>query len=112
MRSYSIVGRQISGLGVRAACHSTRQLAFQLEVVSVRVDFLIMNLPNLSDCGNHPLGTSSSSTFIDQQTPFGIFYGTGAVNGTVVRDTVSMAGFTLTGHQFGAASRESAQFAG
>ncbi|THV02859.1 acid protease [Dendrothele bispora CBS 962.96] len=62
-------------------------------------------------CGNHVfLGNLSSTSFVDTQTPFDITYGSGHVSGTKVKDTVVMAGLTLSGHEFGVANTESKQF--
>jgi len=62
-------------------------------------------------CGNHKfLGTQSSSTFQDSQTPFSVTYGTGDVSGTVITDNIAVAGLKLTAHQFGATTSESTDF--
>jgi hypothetical protein len=57
------------------------------------------------------LGTSTSSSFIDSQQPFAVEYGSGSVSGTIISDTVTLAGLTLTNHTFGTAQDESSQFA-
>ncbi|KAG6910084.1 hypothetical protein DXG01_013136 [Tephrocybe rancida] len=63
------------------------------------------------DCGTHNfLGNSSSSTFKDTKKPWEIQYGTGAVSGTIVTDTISIAGLKLPKHTFGVAKKESAEF--
>ncbi|KAG6820932.1 hypothetical protein H0H93_009168 [Arthromyces matolae] len=64
-----------------------------------------------SQDGTHTyLGPNSSSTFYDTQKPWKITYGTGDVSGTLVRDTVSIAGLNITNHTFGVAHKESAEF--
>ncbi|KAG6901122.1 hypothetical protein C0995_000371 [Termitomyces sp. Mi166 len=63
------------------------------------------------DCGSHTfIGPNSSSTFHDTTKPWQIQYGTGAVSGTIVTDTVSIAGLKLTNHSFGVAHKESNDF--
>ncbi|KAF8896228.1 acid protease [Infundibulicybe gibba] len=64
-------------------------------------------------CGNHLfLGPASSSSFVDTNQPFQITYGTGAVAGTKVTDTVNIAGLSLDNHSFGVAKQETVEFAG
>jgi len=64
-------------------------------------------------CGNHLfLGTQSSSSFVDSQNPFQVTYGSGAVAGTIVTDSVSVAGLALNNHTFGTAQQETVQFTG
>lgn len=58
------------------------------------------------------LGANSSSTFVDTKKAFQVTYGSGAVGGTIVTDTLIVAGLTLTNHTFGAANEETVQFAG
>ncbi|KAH0585102.1 hypothetical protein H2248_008363 [Termitomyces sp. 'cryptogamus'] len=63
------------------------------------------------NCGPHLLlGPNSSSTFHDTQTSWQIEYGTGSVSGTIVTDTISIAGLKLTNHTFGVAHHESDEF--
>ncbi|KAG6894550.1 hypothetical protein C0992_005661 [Termitomyces sp. T32_za158] len=63
------------------------------------------------DCGLHTfLGPNSSSTFHDTKKPWQIQYGTGAVSGTIVTDTISIAGLKLTNFTFGVARKESDEF--
>jgi hypothetical protein len=62
--------------------------------------------------GNHQfLGPKSSSTFKDTQKPFGVVYGLGAVNGTIIQDNLVMGDFKLIGHTFGVADSETDVFA-
>ena len=65
----------------------------------------------MAGCGTHQfLGSQSSSTFFDTGAPFNVTYGTGTVAGTIVNDTLTMAGLTLDGHTFGVADIESVDF--
>lgn len=69
------------------------------------------DLFRVSGCGNHQfLGPQSSSTFVDTGVPFNVSYGTGQVAGTIVNDTLTMAGLVLQGHVFGTADVESVDF--
>jgi hypothetical protein len=62
-------------------------------------------------CGNHIfLGSALSSSFVDSNSPWSITYGSGQVNGTLIKDDVSIAGLALPGHSFGVATLESEQF--
>ncbi|KAJ7220089.1 aspartic peptidase A1 [Mycena pura] len=62
-------------------------------------------------CGDHTfLGNTSSSSFTDTGTLWSIIYGSGNVNGTLVRDYVAVAGCMLSNHTFGVTRFESAQF--
>ncbi|KAH9856515.1 acid protease [Lenzites betulinus] len=64
------------------------------------------------DCGNHQLlGTQSSSTFSDSNSPFQVTYGTGAVAGTIIQDNIVVAGLALNAHTFGATTEETPDFA-
>ncbi|KAF9524418.1 aspartic peptidase A1 [Crepidotus variabilis] len=66
---------------------------------------------NGGGCGNHLfLGTQSSSSFVDSGDQFQVTYGTGAVQGTIIQDDISIAGLALKGHTFGVADVESQQF--
>ena len=66
-----------------------------------------------SSCGNHVfLGSHSSSSFVDTQTPFNVTYGSGAVAGTIINDNVAIAGLALNNHTFGTAQQETVQFTG
>ncbi|KAI0292107.1 acid protease [Russula brevipes] len=63
------------------------------------------------DCGNHVfLGTQSSASFVDQQQPFNVTYGSGAVEGNIVTDDLVVAGLKLPAHVFGVATLESKEF--
>lgn len=63
------------------------------------------------DCGNHNfLGSTSSSSFQDQNTQFEVTYGTGSVQGTIVQDNVVVAGLSLDAHTFGVATDETVDF--
>ena len=65
----------------------------------------------MTGCGNHQfLGSRVSSTFSDTGIPFNVSYGTGTVAGTIINDTLTMAGLTLPGHTFGTADIESVDF--
>ena len=44
--------------------------------------------------------------------PWDIKYGTGAVNGSIVTDNLSIAGLKLDRHKFGVATGESPDFSG
>ncbi|KAH9989029.1 aspartic peptidase domain-containing protein [Russula vinacea] len=67
---------------------------------------------NGSDCGNHVfLGSQSSSSFVDTQSPFEITYGSGAVQGNIIQDTLAVSGLQLPGHTFGVAAEETDNFA-
>ena len=57
------------------------------------------------------MGEKSSSTFKDTKQPFGVTYGTGAVNGTIIQDDLVMGNFKLVGHTFGVADSETDDFA-
>lgn len=62
-------------------------------------------------CGNHTfLGSQSSSTFVDNNQPFNVTYGSGEVSGDIVTDNVAIAGLQLNTHTFGVANTESVQF--
>ncbi|KAF9514555.1 hypothetical protein BS47DRAFT_1342855 [Hydnum rufescens UP504] len=65
-------------------------------------------------CGNqhHFLGPTTSSSFVDLGDPFEVTYGSGKVSGTIVSDTVTLAGMVLTGHGFGTSKLESPDFSG
>jgi hypothetical protein len=66
---------------------------------------------NGGGCGNHVfLGTDGSSSFVDTQQPWQIQYGTGAVAGSIVSDTLNVAGLALDNHTFGVAQLETADF--
>ncbi|RDX57523.1 acid protease [Lentinus brumalis] len=63
------------------------------------------------DCGNHQfLGPNGSSSFTNTNKQFEVTYGTGHVSGDIVTDDISIAGLALTGHTFGVANTESADF--
>ncbi|KAG6813898.1 hypothetical protein H0H92_005747 [Tricholoma furcatifolium] len=63
------------------------------------------------DCGTHHfLGPNSSSTYTNTTRAWKIEYGTGAVSGSIITDTVSIAGMKLIKHTFGVADRETPQF--
>ncbi|CAK5268802.1 unnamed protein product [Mycena citricolor] len=63
------------------------------------------------NCGKHlTLGATSSTSFAASNTPFQVTYGTGAVQGLLVQDDVSIAGLTLKAHTFGATLQETVQF--
>ncbi|KAI0711920.1 acid protease [Cerioporus squamosus] len=62
-------------------------------------------------CGNHQfLGPTSSSSFVNTKKQFQVTYGTGEVSGDIVTDDISIAGLALSGHTFGVANTESADF--
>ncbi|KAF8623678.1 hypothetical protein AX17_007376 [Amanita inopinata Kibby_2008] len=62
-------------------------------------------------CGNHTfLGPSSSSTYHDLGRKWSIAYGTGAVSGEIVQDSVTVAGLNLPSMKFGVAFNESSDF--
>ncbi|KAK0193667.1 acid protease [Armillaria mellea] len=66
---------------------------------------------NGGGCGNHNfLGSTSSSSFKDQNTQFQVTYGTGAVQGDIVQDNVVVAGLSLDAHTFGVATAETVDF--
>ena len=56
------------------------------------------------------LGAQSSSTFEDTQKPFNITYGTGSVDGRVIKDNIIVAGLPLPNHTFGVAEQETVEF--
>ncbi len=61
--------------------------------------------------GNHQfLGPKGSSSFTNTNKQFEVTYGTGHVSGDIVTDDISIAGLALTGHTFGVANTESADF--
>ncbi|KAJ7650685.1 aspartic peptidase domain-containing protein [Roridomyces roridus] len=65
---------------------------------------------NGGGCGPHPhLGPRSSSTFKDTRRAWYTSYGSGSASGTIVRDRVRFAGFSLE-HTFGVARNESRSF--
>jgi len=51
--------------------------------------------------------TSSSSTYKNMSTTFGITYGSGSAEGTLAQDTVQMAGFSVPDQIFGLANQVS-----
>jgi len=62
-------------------------------------------------CGNHVfLGPNSSTSFVDSGTPFAVRYGKGNVEGTLIKDDVSIAGLSIPGHTFGVTNVESPEF--
>lgn len=64
-----------------------------------------------TQCGNHKtLGPDTSSTLVASTTPFKVTYGSGDVAGTLVQDTVTLAGLTLQNKTFGVATEESESF--
>ena len=63
--------------------------------------------------GDHTfLGTKSSSSFVDTNQTFNVTYGTGAVVGDIIQDTLVVAGLQLSDHTFGVASQETDEFTG
>ncbi|KAJ7722740.1 acid protease [Mycena maculata] len=63
------------------------------------------------DCGNHlTLGSQSSSSFVATTNPFQVTYGTGAVEGAIISDDVTIAGLTLNNHTFGVTTQETTDF--
>jgi hypothetical protein len=56
------------------------------------------------------LGSQSSSSFVDTQKPFNVTYGTGSVEGDVVKDDIVVAGLQLPNHTFGVAKQETVDF--
>jgi len=63
------------------------------------------------DCGQHQtLGSTSSSTFQASNTPFQVTYGTGAVQGAIIQDDISIAGLQLKAHTFGVCTQETPDF--
>jgi Eukaryotic aspartyl protease len=56
------------------------------------------------------LGPQSSSSFVDTRKQFNVTYGTGSVEGDVIKDNIAVAGLQLPGHIFGVANRETADF--
>ena len=56
------------------------------------------------------LGSQSSYSFVDTQKPFNITYGTGSVDGNVVKDNIIVAGLQLPNHTFGVAKQETVDF--
>lgn len=84
---------------------------FNVIMDSGSADFWVAG-DNCKTCGQHQaLGTSTSSSFVDTKQPFQVTYGSGAVAGTIVSDTLVLAGLSLTNHTFGTAQQESQQFA-
>jgi len=66
---------------------------------------------NGGGCGNHVfLGAQESSSFVDTQQSWQIQYGTGAVAGNIVTDSVNIAGLALDNHTFGIAEIETTDF--
>ena len=64
-----------------------------------------------STCGGHTsLGSDTSSTFQESNTKFTTEYGSGAVTGIVCEDTMTIAGMTLSQHEFGVSTQETSQF--
>ncbi|KAI7855733.1 aspartic peptidase domain-containing protein [Circinella umbellata] len=57
-----------------------------------------------SQCPYTRFDATKSSTFNSSTEAFGIVYGIGSVNGTYVKDTVSVAGVSVQNQQFGLAS--------
>ncbi|KAH9986946.1 aspartic peptidase domain-containing protein [Russula vinacea] len=53
----------------------------------------------------------SSSSFVDTQSPFATTYGSGAVQGNIIQDTLAVGGLQLPGHTFGVAAEETDNFA-
>ncbi|KAI4525455.1 acid protease [Schizophyllum commune Loenen D] len=63
-------------------------------------------------CNHAYLGPSVSSSFVEMSSDeWSILYGSGFVNGRLVRDRVSVAGFGLNNMTFGVADMESSDFA-
>ncbi|KAI8332721.1 aspartic peptidase domain-containing protein [Choanephora cucurbitarum] len=60
-----------------------------------------------TECPNSVFNEKQSSTFTSLNTPFGLTYGIGSVNGTYVTDTVSISDATVTSQQFGLATSTS-----
>ncbi|OBZ87613.1 Mucorpepsin, partial [Choanephora cucurbitarum] len=60
-----------------------------------------------TECPNSVFYENQSSTFTSLNTPFGLTYGIGSVNGTYVTDTVSISDATVTSQQFGLATSTS-----
>ncbi|KAG2218086.1 hypothetical protein INT45_004835 [Circinella minor] len=57
-----------------------------------------------SQCPYTRFDATKSSSYNSSTEPFGIVYGIGSVNGTYVKDTVSVAGVSVQNQQFGLAS--------
>ena len=58
----------------------------------------------MSGCGTQTLTSGLSSTFTDTTQPWNP---AASLNGTLATDTVTIAGLTLTGYEFGVALIES-----
>ena len=63
--------------------------------------------------GDHAfLGPQSSTSFEDSGNPFQVTYGSGEVQGNIIRDNLNLAGLALDKHVFGVALVESVDFSG
>ncbi|KIY64559.1 acid protease [Cylindrobasidium torrendii FP15055 ss-10] len=63
-------------------------------------------------CGNHTsIGKNSSMSLKSTDERWSIVYGSGSTEGILVTDDLVLAGQTITGHKFGAATVESKEFA-
>lgn len=89
---------------------------FSVVVDSGSSDFWVggencQSVDGISGCGEHVfLGSNFSSSFVDSGNPWGIKYGAGSVNGTLITDDVSIAGLSLPQHKFGIATSETPEF--
>ncbi|KIJ52604.1 hypothetical protein M422DRAFT_26177 [Sphaerobolus stellatus SS14] len=93
----------------------TPPTTFQILMDSGSADFWVGSETctdtNGNDCGPHQfLGPNSSSSFQQSASQFQVTYGTGSVNGTIIKDDVLLAGLSLPGHIFGVANLESVDF--
>jgi len=89
---------------------------FSVVVDSGSSDFWVgaencQSVDGISGCGEHVfLGSNFSSSFVDSGNPWGIKYGAGSVNGTLITDNVTIAGLNLSQHRFGVATSETKEF--
>lgn len=111
--SLAIEGHDIGYMGIFEIGTPPRK--FQLLVDSGSADLWVgaegCQADDGGSCGNHSfLGPNSSSTYKDLNQTWSIQYGTGAVTGRIVQDSISMAGLNLPAKQFGVALNESSEF--
>jgi len=89
---------------------------FSVVVDSGSSDFWVggencQSVDGINGCGEHSfLGSNFSSSFVDSGKTWGIKYGAGSVNGTLVTDDISIAGLSLPQHNFGIATSETKEF--
>ncbi|KAH9979073.1 aspartic peptidase domain-containing protein [Lactifluus volemus] len=83
------------------------------QVLSVDIDTGSADLwvpLNCKNCHGRQFSSSRSSTFRSTNQAFSVAYGTGKVSGTVITDSVSIAGLTVDHQAFGAVSEQSDEF--